>query len=701
MPVNKAATTSALVKRLLDSGELFRPLLWTPREAYQFLKEIPLLEAAGVIVRVPDWWKAKNPPRLEVAVKIGEKTPSLLGLDTLLDFSVGLSLGGEPISEAEWQQILARTAGLTLIRGKWVEIDRDQLQQVLSHWQKVQQAAKDQGLSFIEGIRLLVGAGTGQGHIDLLPNEVEQRWSKITAGTWLKDLLQSMQSPELLGLNHERLAQELKAELRPYQWVGVDWLRFLYGIGLGACLADDMGLGKTIQVLSLLLLLKQAEPSPRHLLVVPASLIANWRAEIERFTPGLKYFIAHPSALPTKQLAQLDPDELNSTDLVITTYGTVQRLPWLGTVQWNLVILDEAQAIKNPGAKQTRVIKALKSQRRLVLTGTPVENRLADLWSIFDFINPGLLGTAKEFGNFVKALGARPKTAAPTTNKSASTNYAPLRHLIRPYILRRLKTDKRIIADLPDKTEIKAYCSLTKRQAVLYQESVAALAEQIENAEGIQRRGAILSFLLRFKQICNHPSQWLNDGHYAPDQSGKFFRLSEICEAIAAKQEKALVFTQFREMTEPLAHYLEGVFRRPGLILHGGTPVKQRKGLVDRFQEDERIPFFILSVKAGGTGLNLTAASQVIHFDRWWNPAVENQASDRAFRIGQKKNVLIHKFICQGTIEEKIDQLIESKQQLAHDLIKGGAETLLTEMSNEEILHLVSLDINRALDEAS
>jgi non-specific serine/threonine protein kinase len=328
-------------------------------------------------------------------------------------------------------------------------------------------------------------------------------------------------------------------------------------------------------------------------------------------------------------------------------------------------------------------IKKLEAKTRSALTGTPVENRLADLWSIFDFLNPGLLGSAKTFGAFTRRLATH-------------GHYGPVRELVRPYILRRLKTDRSVIADLPEKTELKAFCNLTPMQAALYQRAVTDLQAQLASADGIARKGVVLLFLMRFKQICNHPSQWVGDGAWAEADSGKFARLREIAEVIAAKQEKVLVFTQFRETTQPLAAFLGGVFGREGLVLHGGTAVAKRRELVRRFQDDELVPFFVLSLKAGGAGLNLTAASHVVHFDRWWNPAVENQATDRAFRIGQANNVLVHKFVCRGTVEEKIDQLIESKQQLVKDVLEGGAELLLTEMGDAELLDLVALDIHKA-----
>jgi len=384
----------------------------------------------------------------------------------------------------------------------------------------------------------------------------------------------------------------------------------------------------------------------------------------------------------------MQADRLAEIDLCLTSYGSLLRLPWIASADWHLVVIDEAQAIKNPGAKQTRALKQTRARARLALTGTPVENRLGDLWSIFDFINPGLLGSAKEFASFAKKLAERSHDA-----------YAPLRTWVRPYILRRLKTDKTVIADLPDKTELKAFCGLSRKQAALYQETVEELAESLHHIEGIKRRGLVLATLMRLRQICNHPSQWLGDGTWGEAESGKWERLREIAEVIAAKQEKVLVFTQFREVTEPLAGFLATVFGRPGLVLHGETAVKQRRSLVERFQEDETIPFFVLSLKAGGTGLNLTAASHVVHFDRWWNPAVENQATDRAFRIGQTRNVLVHKFVCRGTVEEKMDALIESKRALARDLLDTGEEVSLTEMKNDELLRLVALDMKTAMRE--
>src|SRR6516165_9648669 len=518
--------------------------------------------------------------------------------------------------------------------------------------------------------------------------QADVAWSETLAGPWLAETLAALRHPD--RLSRADPGRSLQGTLRPYQQAGVEWLYLLAQLKLGACLADDMGLGKTIQVLSLLLVLKHEAGEKRKpsLLVAPASLLANWTAEIARFVPSLQVVVAHPSAAPSEKPITEDADNLADFDLVITSYGFLARLPWLGATAWRLVVLDEAQAIKNPAAKQTRTVKQLRAETRVALTGTPIENRLGDLWSIFDFINPGLLGSSKEFSSFAKRLADRPQNP-----------YGPLRDLVRPYILRRMKTDKRIIADLPDKTEMKTFCPLSRKQAALYQQAVDDLAGQLEDVDGMKRRGIVLAFLMRLKQICNHPSQWLGDGAWAEEDSGKLARLRDIAEVVGARQEKALVFTQFKEMTAPLAAFLASVFGRAGLVLHGETVVRKRKDLVRQFQEDERVPFFVLSVKAGGTGLNLTAASHVIHFDRWWNPAVENQATDRAFRIGQNKSVLVHKFVCRGTVEDRIDQMIESKQQLAGDFLSGGADIVLTEMKDEELLSLVALDLGAAMKE--
>jgi superfamily II DNA or RNA helicase len=684
-PVQRAAEHCPWLKAMVDAGEIFHPLRWSPQQAVQFLKDVPALESAGVVVRMPANWRMNRPARPQVKATIGGNAPSQLGMDALLDFRMEVTLDGEKLSAAEIKRLLAHSDGLALIRGKWVEVDHARLSRTLDQFEAIEHRAAVDGLSFGEAMRMLAGAGIaengsgGQAGID---------WSQTVAGPWLAETLAALRRPD--GLARIDPGRFLLGTLRPYQQAGVQWLYLLTQLRLGACLADDMGLGKTIQVLSLLLVLKNEAGDKRKpcLLVAPASLLANWAAEIARFAPSLKAVVVHPSAAPAEKLKADDADNLADVDLVITSYGFLARSPWLGTTPWRLVVLDEAQAIKNPAAKQTKTVKQLRADTRIALTGTPIENRLSDLWSIFDFINPGLLGSSKQFSSFVKHLADQ-----------SHNPFGPLRDLVRPYILRRLKTDKSIIADLPDKIEVKTFCPLSRKQAALYQQAVEELARQLEDVDGMQRRGTVLAFLMRLKQICNHPSQWLGDGAWAEEDSGKLARLRDIAEVVAARQEKALIFTQFKETTAPLVAFLGSVFGRAGLVLHGETEVKKRKELVRQFQEDENVPFFVLSLKAGGAGLNLTAASHVIHFDRWWNPAVENQATDRAFRIGQTKNVLVHKFICRGTVEDKIDQMIESKQQLAGDFLSGGPDVVLTEMKDEELLKLVALDLGAAMKE--
>ena len=632
-PVQRAAERSQVARQLLDSRAIFHPQVWRPDQAFAFLKEIPLFEQSGLVVHIPDWWKAGRPPRPQVSVRIGEAKGNLLGKDSLLDFQIGITLEGEPLSESEFNSILQSASGLTLLKGKWVEVDKAKLQQVLEQWQKVQSATGPAGLPLLEGLRLLSGFQPGETD-EVEAGAARAEWSSVSAGGHLKKLLDEMQQPEASAESDP--GPELQAQLRPYQRQGAHWLWFMNKLGLGSCLADDMGLGKTIQVISLLLALRRGRAASKttdvvgpSLLIVPASLIANWKAEIQKFAPSLSVFYAHPAETPNEKLtaaARTPATALTGNDLVITSYSMAVRLAWLKEAAWNIVILDEAQAIKNAGARQSRAVKELRCRHRIALSGTPIENRLSDLWSLFDFLCPGLLGGARDFAAFVKSQ-----------SQEDQNQFAPLRRLVRPYILRRLKTDKRIISDLPEKTEVTAFCPLTRR-------------------------------------------------------------LRELCEEIASKQEKVLVFTQYREVTDPLARHLESVFGQSGVVLHGGTPVARRKELVDAFQRDGGPPFFVLSLKAGGTGLNLTAASHVIHFDRWWNPAVENQATDRAFRIGQKRNVMVHKFTCRGTLEERIHDIIAGKSALAEDILGEGAERLMTEMNNSELLRFVALDIKAAAE---
>lgn len=678
-PVQRAAESSPLIAELVNSGDIYHPLAWSPAEAHRFLREAPLYENSGLVVRLPDWWRKRSRP--QVGVRIGSQAQNTLGQATLLDFQLRVVIGDEELSDEELTELLVAQDGLVFVKGRWVELDHERLSEALAHWQHVEAEARHGGVGFTQGMRLLAGAPADLGHDD--GGEALREWSRVEPGEWLAALLAQLRSPEAIAA--ARPGRELKATLRPYQEQGVQWLWLLSRLGLGACLADDMGLGKTIQVIALLLLLKRHPPQGDvlpSLLVLPASLLANWATELERFAPSLRARFIHAAH---DDPADDHERQLAGYDLVLTTYGTLMRRDWLHQRSWRLLVLDEAQAIKNPATRQTRMVKQLRAEARIALTGTPVENSLADLWSLFDFLNPGLLGSASRFKRFVKSLAER-----------SHDPYAPLRRLTQPYILRRLKTDRRIISDLPEKSEVDAWCGLTRTQAAQYQHAVTELKQALDTLDGIQRRGLVLAYLQRFKQICNHPAQLLGDGPYDPARSGKFLRLAELCEEIAARQEKLLVFTQFREITQPLADFLAQQFGRPGLILHGGTPVRQRQQRVEAFQQEDGPPFFVLSLKAGGTGLTLTQASHVIHFDRWWNPAVENQATDRAFRIGQQRNVLVHKFICKGTIEEKIDALLRDKHALADDLLQGGSELPLTELGNEALLDLVCLDIDKS-----
>ena len=677
-PINKAAQASDFIKGLADSGAIYHPQGWTAREAYKFLTAIPVFEHAGIAVRVPDWWKTGKATSPEVKVTIGEKPPFRVGAEALLSFDAALMLGDDAITERDIAELLERSDNLVFFKGKWVEVDQQKLDDLLGKWKAAQAQMREGGVTFAKAMRMMAGMGA-ENQSEAEPGTAAAR---VVSGPWLEQTLRQLRDPAEDDTLQKLLDEHVRATLRPYQRQGVAWLNLLHQLQLGAVLADDMGLGKTLQVIALLALNKSRGQTGGALLVVPASLIGNWLAELKRFAPTLVAHVAHPTGDGLEK-----PSGPN--DAVIVTYAMVARLHWVQASDWSLIVLDEAQAIKNPDAKQTKAVKALKATHRLALTGTPVENRLADLWSLFDFASPGLLGSPKQFDRFMKRKDADGKPP-----------YAALRTLTQPYLLRRLKTDKRIISDLPDKTEMKTFCGLSKAQIALYQQTVEKLDHDLREADGIQRRGIILACLMRFKQICNHPSQWLKDESFTARDSGKFQRLAEICEVIAEKQEKALVFTQFREMTGPLHAFLTSIFGTSGLVLHGGTPVGERQNMVQDFQREDGPPFFVLSLKAGGTGLNLTAAAHVIHFDRWWNPAVENQATDRAFRIGQKRNVLVHKFICTGTLEERIDQLIESKRALSDSVIEGGDGAMLTEMSNAELLKIVKLDM-KAMDDSS
>ena len=668
--VHVAAQRSALISELLESGELFHPLAWSAGEAYHFLKEIPIFEDSGILCRIPDWWKGRaSSTRLNF--NLGDAQPSLVGLDALLSFDAQLLLGNTAITVQEARQLLEESEGLAFIKNKWVAVDPEKLKSTLEAYEKVKELIDQNGLSMRDALRMELEPermlGDEAGAVDVT----------ATNGQWLESVVEKLRNPE--RTSEARPGDGFRARLRGYQQKGLNWLSFLHSLHLGACLADDMGLGKTVQLLAFLSAIKSEESKNASLLVIPASLISNWVHEIEKFYPSLVFYVAHPS-MQTGGVS-LTQNELDDLDLVITTYSLAHRYEWFRSYSWKYVILDEAQAIKNPGTKQARAVKKLPASNRIIMTGTPIENRLGDLWSLFDFLNPGLLGNRTEFGRFSESLKSRPE------------GYSRLRKLVMPYILRRLKSDKAVISDLPEKVEMKTYTALSKKQVVLYRNMIKELEKTIAESEGIQRKGLILSSLMKFKQLCNHPDQYLGTGEYEEKDSGKFTRLREICETIYEKRERVLVFTQFREMTDPLRAFLESVFTRKGLVLHGGVPVGKRKDIIDRFQSEEYIPFMVLSLKVGGVGLNLTQANHVIHFDRWWNPAVENQATDRAFRIGQKKSVVVHKFITNGTVEEKIDEMLEEKSKLFQNAVATTGEAWVTEMDNDELMGLFTLTL--------
>jgi non-specific serine/threonine protein kinase len=668
-PLERAAEASPLVRQLVDGHTVFHPLAFGPKEALALLRDTPEIERAGVRVKVPDWWRAR--PRPVVQARLGSKAPGSIGAEGLLDFSVSVVLGGEPLSEEELEELLRSQEGLVMLRGRWVEVDRERLEQALKHWKDAEKMARA-GLSFGEAMRLAMGLGSGE--LTEQPEEL-RAWSRVEAGPWLQQALERMRAPE--RLEGGRL-EGFQGELRGYQEQGARWLDFLGELGLGACLADDMGLGKTVQIIAAMLLRRGRRPGEVHLVVSPSSLLGNWSAELARFAPGLRVRVAHASA---------KGDAPGEADVVLTSYGMLARLPWVRERRWGLVVLDEAQHIKNPGSRQSKLARALQGEARVVVTGTPVENRPEDLWALFDFLNPGLLGTQRSFAAYAR--------------KSArgEASLARVRGLVRPYLLRRRKGDPAIAADLPEKIELPVWCLLSKRQAALYQREVDGLREAMQEADELRRRGAILASMTRLKQLCDHPSLVANDGGFDPQESGKWLRLGALCEEIAQRQERALIFTQFRELIGPLGSFLTRCFGAPGLALHGGTPVGQRKGLVDRFQREDGPPFFVISLRAGGVGLTLTAASHVIHLDRWWNPAVEDQATDRAHRIGQRRSVLVHKMMCRGTLDERIDAMIRSKKQIAQELLQGDLGPAITELSDQEILDLVALDLDAVSDD--
>ncbi len=668
--VNKASERSTFISELVESGEIFHPIGLNADEAYTFLREIPIYEEAGILCRIPNWWRSKS-NSLKMSVTVGSKEPSKLTFKALIDFNAKMQLGDEKIDVLELKKLLSEAEGLTFIKGKWIEVNHEKLKETLKAYERAQKLIDNDEMNMLEAMRFELNAEK------VLKIPKESLELEVTNGEWINSVIKKLTHPDTI--DSITCGDDFHAKLRIYQERGLNWLYFMKKLGLGACLADDMGLGKTIQVIALLNYGRTIKRE-RALLIVPASLIGNWIDEIKKFAPSLKYYVMHPSENKNTYNDESVLEE--EYELFITTYGMVLKYEWMKNVTWDSIILDEAQAIKNPGTRQTKTVKQLKAKYKIAMTGTPIENRLSDLWSLFDFLNKGLLGSSKEFTNFTKAL------------KENVAGYGKLKKIVNPFVLRRLKTDKTIISDLPEKIEMKTYANLTKKQVVLYNKLVNDLKAKLESSgEGINRKGLVLSSVMKFKQICNHPDEYLGGTNYIEKGSGKFLRLREICENIYEKRERVIVFTQFKEIVEPLSDFLETIFKHEGLALHGEIPVKKRKDIVAKFQGEEYVPFMVLSIKAGGVGLNLTAANHVIHFDRWWNPATENQATDRAFRIGQKKNVIVHKFIMKGTIEEKIDLMLEDKTKLSKEIIPDMKENWITEMDNKQLMDLFTLSV--------
>ncbi|WP_435011375.1 DEAD/DEAH box helicase [Tundrisphaera lichenicola] len=642
--------------------------------AHAFLTETaPMLEQAGFSVMLPAWWSRKG-TKLRLGARAVVKSPKMtsksgLSLDEILKFRWEIALGDHVLTYRELQALARLKVPLVQIRGQWVQLNTEEIQAALDFWKGKSEAA----MPARQLVRMALGEARTPGGL---------AFEGLKAEGWFSELLGQLEGKG--GFENLPTPEGFLGTLRPYQARGYSWLGFLRRWGFGACLADDMGLGKTVQTLALLRRdWAEAEPKRRRptLLVCPTSVVGNWHKEASRFTPDLPVLIHHGhrriKGADFKKLAGKHGLVVSSFALLHRDLALLQEVPWAG------VILDEAQNIKNPQTRQSQAARALKANFRIALTGTPVENHVGDLWSIMEFLNPGFLGTQAEFKRTFHV---------PIQVERDLEASKRLQRLTSPFLLRRLKTDKSIISDLPEKLEMKVYNTLTKEQASLYAAVVEDAANQIENAEGIQRKGLVLATLTKLKQVCNHPAQFLGDNSSISDRSGKLSRLTEMLDEALASGDKALIFTQFTEMGEILRRHLEDTFGREVPFLHGGVPKIKRDRMVERFQAPgtDAPSVFLLSVKAGGVGLNLTAANHVFHFDRWWNPAVENQATDRAFRIGQTKNVQVHKFVCLGTLEEKIDEMIERKREVAGSIV-GTGEDWLTKLSTAELKDLFAL----------
>jgi SNF2 family DNA or RNA helicase len=671
-----------------------------PLQVYEFLKSTAWrLQDSGFGVILPPSLSNQQGWANRLGLRVQAETPQpgknqTLGLQSLLNFKWELTIGGQRLSKAEFDRLVALNTPLVEINGEWVELRPQDVKAAQTFFE----SRKEQmSLSLEDALRISTGDTQMIEKLPVVGFEASGALQEL-----INTLTQGNQSIEPIAI-----PKTFCGELRPYQVRGASWLAFLERWGLGACLADDMGLGKTIQLIALMLHLQEQE-SLQHptLLVCPTSVLGNWEREVKRFGASLKTLVHHGDKRSQgKAFARAVKDR----HLVITSYSLVQRdVKDLQQVSWQGIVLDEAQNVKNPDAKQSQAVRQLNAQFRIALTGTPVENRLTELWSIMDFLNPGYLGPRNFFQR---------RFAVPIERYGDTASLQTLRSLVQPFILRRLKTDRSIIQDLPEKQEMTVFCGLTNEQAALYQNLVEQSLVDIESAEGIQRHGMILALLTRLKQVCNHPSLFKDENGRIKAEakgsglslisplssfrlaSGKLQRLEEMLEEVLAEGDRCLIFTQFAQWGKRLQAYLEQHFQREVLFLYGGSSKKQREEMVDRFQNDPQGPrLFILSLKAGGVGLNLTRANHVFHFDRWWNPAVENQATDRVFRIGQTRNVQVHKFVCTGTLEERIHELIESKKALSEQVV-GAGENWLTELDTDALRNLLLLDRTAVIDD--
>ncbi len=634
-------------------------------EAYALLRYgLAAFEQRSLPLIVPGWWLKQ--PKLSAHLSLqaeGNEPSGFFSVESLVLYDWQVAIGNAQLDPAEFARLAQLKQPLVRVKGQWMELSPTEREAILK---LVKQNGKRVGLG--EAVRLAMGG------LPEAPGGFAD--TRVRARGWLKRLFDSLDESKLEDLPQPT---SFVGELRPYQVRGYSWMAFLRRYGLGACLADDMGLGKTVQLLTLLLREQEASASGPTLLICPTSVVGNWQREAARFTPSLKVMVHHGAA---RRKGEDFVAEAQAHDLVISSYSLLARdEAMLSEVGWRTVALDEAQNIKNHNTKQSRAVRRIPAAHRIALTGTPVENRLAELWSIIDFLNPGYLGSSEQF---------QQRFARPIERLGDQPALTQLRKITAPFLLRRLKSDPRIIQDLPDKNEMKVYCNLTVEQATLYQAFVQEMMAQIERSDGMARRGLVLKMLLRLKQLCNHPAHFLGDHSKLEGRSGKLARLSEMLEEALQEGDKALIFTQFAEMGAMLQTYLQERFGSEVLYLYGGTERSQRERMISRFQIGPPT-IFVLSLKAGGLGLNLTAANHVFHFDRWWNPAVENQATDRAYRIGQTRNVQVHKFICVGTLEERIDALIESKKALAESVIDGESDGWLTELSAADLRALVRL----------